>query len=184
MAVMPEPNYYWRHPEIHRADSRRHYWTHREESLRRATEYLKAHKRECRERWEKWRAANPEKVKAQRKRYYLRNREQLLAKAAEWHRTHPAHRRNRVLAKWNLTPGRYQALLDGQDGVCAICGKRPEKPLTVDHDHRCCASGHSCCGKCICGLLCDPCNRGLGYLQDSPRLLRKAAEYLERKRCP
>lgn len=58
--------------------------------------------------------------------------------------------------------------------ACEICG-RPDggngKPLAVDHCH---VTGH------VRGLLCMLCNTALGKLQDSPDLLRKAIEYLEK----
>jgi hypothetical protein len=59
-----------------------------------------------------------------------------------------------------------------QFGCCAICGKPPEpgKKLHVDHDH---ATGE------VRGLLCDLCNRGLGFFKDNPQALRNAARYLE-----
>jgi hypothetical protein len=43
------------------------------------------------------------------------------------------------------------------------------KNFCVDHDHK--------TGK-IRGLLCGPCNRGLGYLHDSPELLERLAAYV------
>lgn len=58
-------------------------------------------------------------------------------------------------------------------GVCMNC-KLPNqsgKKLSIDHDHN--------TGK-VRGLLCFKCNLGLGYFNDDPALLRKAAEYLER----
>lgn len=80
---------------------------------------------------------------------------------------------------FSLTPEDYSALLQKQDGVCYIC-KKPETKITkgvlcrlaVDHNHK---TGR------VRGLLCDKCNRGLGYFKDSPTLLRVAADYLERK---
>lgn len=75
--------------------------------------------------------------------------------------------RQRLYA-YGLNEQGYQALLDGQQGRCAICGGRA-RGLTVDHDHR---TGQ------IRGLLCDPCNRAIGHLQDSPGVCVRAAEYL------
>ena len=42
--------------------------------------------------------------------------------------------------------------------------------LAIDHNH---STGQ------IRGLLCSLCNFGIGYLKDSPDLLRKAAQYLD-----
>lgn len=66
-------------------------------------------------------------------------------------------------------------LLHAQHNACAICGKydwggKHAKPH-VDHDH--------ITGK-VRGLLCSPCNQGLGMFFDSPGVLRRAAAYLER----
>lgn len=80
------------------------------------------------------------------------------------------------LKKIGLSEPEYTSMLDGQGGVCAICGK-PETmairgktvSLAVDHDHK--------TGK-IRGLLCTPCNRGIGLLKDDPNILNKAISYL------
>ncbi len=69
----------------------------------------------------------------------------------------------------------YEAMLQGQDGVCAICHKAPKgtrngKVLHVDHDHN--------SGK-LRQLLCTNCNTGLGKFMDDPELLKLAAIYLE-----
>lgn len=70
----------------------------------------------------------------------------------------------------------YGRLLASQGGGCAIClapacttGRR----LSVDHCHTTGA---------VRGLLCQPCNSGLGQYRDSPALLREAALYLENHR--
>lgn len=52
---------------------------------------------------------------------------------------------------------------------CELCGTTEQ--LHIDHNHE---TGE------IRGVLCTNCNRGLGHLKDSPVLLRKAAEYLEK----
>jgi hypothetical protein len=55
-----------------------------------------------------------------------------------------------------------------QKGKCAICD-RSNRPLCVDHCHR---HNH------LRGLLCGPHNSGLGFFEDSPELLLRAALYL------
>ena len=76
---------------------------------------------------------------------------------------------------YGITVEEYNARLEAQGGVCAICGSPPGvRRLAVDHDHHTGA---------IRGLLCSgTCNPALGYLRDSPKLLRRAAEYLEASR--
>lgn len=65
-------------------------------------------------------------------------------------------------------------------GGCEIChSPYPKKKTTggkeanwsVDHDHK--------TGK-VRGILCHPCNTALGMAQDSPHILRRMADYLER----
>lgn len=55
-----------------------------------------------------------------------------------------------------------------QKGKCGICD-RNNRPLCLDHCHQ---HNH------LRGLLCGPCNSGLGFFGDSPELLLKAALYL------
>lgn len=91
-------------------------------------------------------------------------------------------RREYAREKWminnhNVTPQRYADLLSLQGGVCAICKFVPKKPFHIDHDHNCCP-GKSSCGDCVRGLLCGPCNQGLGQFKDSKELLANATEYL------
>jgi hypothetical protein len=80
--------------------------------------------------------------------------------------------------KYGISYHDYQALLNAQNGVCAIC-KKPETKmiknsiatLAVDHDHETGA---------IRGLLCYACNLGLGNFKDSPENLSNAIDYLKR----
>jgi hypothetical protein len=82
--------------------------------------------------------------------------------------------------QWRMTPAQYDALVQAQGGVCAICEK-PETlvrfgevdRLSIDHCH---------IGMRVRGLLCANCNNGLGRFCDDPAILRKAADYLERQR--
>ena len=103
------------------------------------------------------------------------------ANQARWWRTY----RQRM---YGISWERYQMMLSAQEGVCAIC-RRPEvikannrrttRPLCVDHDHQCCP-GKSSCGKCIRGLICSRCNRGLGAFRDDRRVIAAALTYLDK----
>jgi len=72
---------------------------------------------------------------------------------------------------YNLTLEEYQAMLDEQNQVCAICKEpcRRHPRLGVDHDHE---------SNLIRGLLCANCNVGIGHLRHSETLLLEAIKYL------
>lgn len=114
-----------------------------------------------------------------RKRSYCKACRNLLSK--DYKHTHPgaacaASRKTHLKKDYGLTPEIYELLLLEQGGGCAICGSRVSsrtrnERLAVDHD--------SGTGK-VRGLLCGSCNRALGGFRHIPKLLRKAARYLER----
>jgi hypothetical protein len=78
--------------------------------------------------------------------------------------------------RYGLAAEQFTAMLDHQDYRCAIC-YLPFDPeagidaIHVDHDHA---------TDTVRGLLCGPCNRGLGHFYDDPMRLRTAADYIER----
>ena len=77
--------------------------------------------------------------------------------------------------RYGLTTEAYDALLDRQDGKCAICGTtewrgRGDHPH-IDHCHE---------TDRVRGLLCRGCNNGLGHFGDDPARLLAAVEYLRR----
>lgn len=142
-----------------------------------------------------FRRKNPESGRAAKKRYRekIKNDPELAAKDREYHRKKQAAyraanpearrgtvRKSEILAKYGLTVQQYDEMLASQNGVCAICERPPgKKRLCVDHDHLCCP-GIKSCGKCVRGLLCDRCNRGIGLFGDSPQALKKAIRYLKK----
>lgn len=76
---------------------------------------------------------------------------------------------------YGIEPEDYYNLLAAQGGGCAICGtKMPKNKRTevfsIDHCHQ---TG------VVRGLLCTPCNRGLGLFEDDSDRLRLAANYIE-----
>ncbi len=80
------------------------------------------------------------------------------------------HSDNNARWKYGVEHGAYKTLLEQQNGCCAIC-KTPEGEvrLAIDHCHD--------TGK-VRGLLCSPCNTGLGQFKDRTDLLTSAISYL------
>jgi len=75
--------------------------------------------------------------------------------------------------KYNLEPEHKQALLEKQNYGCAICSYKfgqKKGDIKVDHCHD---KGH------VRGLLCDLCNRGLGYFKDNVDSFKNAIKYLQ-----
>ena len=142
-----------------------------------------------------WNTAHPEEVRAgQRRRYaaggHLKsatyrevNNARITARDRAYYAAHPerASLDNRVqrMRRYGLTIASYEAMLEAQEGLCAVCGQAETHRgksgkvtlLAVDHDH---VTGS------VRALLCHSCNTGVGLFLDNPGLLRKAAEYLER----
>src|SRR5438552_3388809 len=129
---------------------------------------------------------NREHILARQKASYQRNRDRKLAYQKAYYQKHRAqgmatsvrHYRNnkdRILKVMRLRiygigPDQFDALLQNQQGLCAICSEqfRDANPH-LDHDH---ATGR------IRGLLCAQCNLGLGKFKDDPALLMTAALYV------
>ncbi len=88
----------------------------------------------------------------------------------------PIQRNQNLKAKYNIDTEEYNKILIRQNNSCAICGIDIKdltgfiKHLAVDHNH---ITGE------VRGLLCNHCNRGLGFFKDDYSLLLKASKYLE-----
>ncbi|MFB7115757.1 endonuclease VII domain-containing protein [Streptomyces sp. NPDC056291] len=76
-----------------------------------------------------------------------------------------------VAMRYGITQASAVALL--ATAMCQICGTRAPGDSTWHVDH-CHSTG------AVRGLLCRPCNLGLGMFRDDPDRLRAAAEYLEK----
>jgi hypothetical protein len=122
-----------------------------------------------------WRERNPELSKK-----YGRDNQAKLRKR------HPERiEANRRKSKYGITEDWFESKQQKQNGCCAICGK-PEtgtyrgkvKSLAVDHNHKCCP-GKKSCGKCVRGLLCEHCNRGIGMFLENAQILEAAIKYLK-----
>lgn len=82
--------------------------------------------------------------------------------------------------KYGVTRAEWDALFEAQGSACAICSSDSPRGRgwATDHDHACCPGKRSC-GKCIRGILCSPCNVGLGHFGDDLDRLAQARAYLE-----
>lgn len=119
-------------------------------------------RRECARSWaQRMRERNPEKYREYQNRW----------RAAQ---TPERRRANRFKHRYGITAEQHKAMMDAQDGKCAVCMKPEEKKrghyLHVDHCHK---TGR------VRGLLCSACNRAAGFLGDSAARLRRLADYLE-----
>lgn len=88
------------------------------------------------------------------------------------------HRDQQRFRTFGITAAEYQAKLEAQNGVCAICGCAETavrngriKALTVDHNH---------ITNEVRELLCNACNVMVGMSREKPEILEKAAAYLRR----
>lgn len=109
-------------------------------------------------------AADRGKHRAKSRKYYARfgNSAEFKARKKAWSE------------KWRygVTPEFRERLWAQQQGLCAICEKAISlSGACLDHRH---IDGQ------LRGLLCRLCNAGLGTFEDSPELLRRAANYLDR----
>jgi hypothetical protein len=110
-----------------------------------------------------WRANNRDRLNASVKERFSKNRGQ--------------QKHYQLKYKYGLSIEEYEAALQKQAGVCAICGcmetekhqNGTVKKLNVDHNHE---TGQ------VRGLLCSRCNRVIGYTKENKELLKSIVDYL------
>lgn len=107
---------------------------------------------------------------------YLTHKEEIKRRNGVWyhankHKMRSTRRRAALRRVYGLQPEDYTRMYEEQGGVCAVCRRDYGPVLDVDHDHD---TGE------VRGLLCGPCNRALGLLQDSPEVVRSLAGYIGR----
>lgn len=114
-----------------------------------------------------WRVANADVLRERKRVAYVRDR--------------ALHRNRKLVQNYGITRDDYEAMLEAQQGVCAVC-QRPEtkranngsgelRELSVDHCH---ATGQ------VRGLLCSTCNSAIGLLDEDESRLLAAISYLRR----
>jgi len=119
-----------------------------------------------------------------RKSWYAKNRLKVIANVQQWRRDNPesyrdyqrsyrqAHtlemRAGHLRRTFGMSLDDYSAILEAQEGGCAICGDQPVDGQSLHVDHH--ETG-------VRGILCVRCNNGLGQFKEDPDLLLRAAEY-------
>jgi len=122
-------------------------------------------------------AANRERFVARGRAYHVANPEKVAqwnANAREKRKADPTYWKRHRVRSYGLTWEQYLALLAEQGNRCAICGGPPnskDDEFHIDHDHSTNRNR---------GLLCGPCNVGIGMFRDDPELLTQAIAYLKR----
>jgi hypothetical protein len=118
------------------------------------------------------RLKNPEEVRKKDKKSYLKNREKRIAAAREYRKKYPDRTRNTNLkVNYGITQKDYEQIKNKQMSRCAICKTHEldlKRILCVDHDH---SNGK------VRGLLCDTCNKFLGFYEV---LHEKCRDYLSK----
>ena len=101
-----------------------------------------------------------EKHNQRRKEKYQANKEFYKQQAKEYRKKFPDRTRNTNLKqKYGITLLEYEKILKEQKNKCKICRRNQKdykKTFAVDHDHK---------TNKIRGILCDPCNYGLGFYE-------------------
>jgi ribosomal protein L34E len=105
------------------------------------------------------------------------------ARHLAWEKKNPDKTRKKWIEfAYGVTTTQYEQMLQEQDNKCYICkkdetiiDKRTKKlrRLAIDHCHTTLA---------VRGLLCNNCNRGIGFFSDNIELLKEAIAYLEKAR--
>jgi len=107
---------------------------------------------------------------------YKKNPEYYKKAVNKWRKNNPKKvkktKKNwQLKSDYGITLEQYNEMFQKQQGCCAVCGRHQselKRALAVDHNHK---TGQ------LRKLLCDRCNVGLGFIEDS-EYLKKAIEYL------
>ena len=124
----------------------------------------------------KWRAKDPERHYATYRDWYHNGGGKEIVAAYKVKYYNPTRAKAKDLRRaYQITLEEYEAMLERQDGLCAICRgdnaqTKYKRMLFVDHDH--------VTGK-VRGLLCHRCNTGIGYMRDNISVLEAAISYLK-----
>ena len=126
--------------------------------------------RNCKSQYNKqYRKGHREEIKQYLGQYYKEHKEKIM----QHHKERKKEiRQYDIKHKYGLFPEEYNDMLEAQHNRCAICRKPfiDAQHAYIDHNH---STG------VVRGILCHNCNTILGHAHDDPKVLRRAADYLE-----
>jgi hypothetical protein len=122
-----------------------------------------------REYYAKKRAETGSYYKETRQQYYESNKEAYAKRSKNWYSDESRKMRLRE-KKFGIN---FQSLIKNQNNKCGICdiSFTDYSNVHIDHDHT---------TNKVRGLLCKQHNRGLGFFNDNPELLIRAAEWVRK----
>ncbi len=142
--------------------------------MNRYATYYKNNKAKCALKHAIYYRKNKAKLKAYAKAHRQANAERFRRVARAWRKKNRA----RVIAnkrklRYGITAEQTAAMLRRQKGRCAICRIDVAVKFHIDHCHL---------TKKVRGILCGPCNQGLGMFYDDAVALANAIKYLRRSK--
>lgn len=125
--------------------------------------------------------------KIYQKEYYKKNKEKLLEYRTSWALENPEKRRgssnkyaradrrrarfSKIKSRYGITEGEFYTLLEKQNYECIGCAQSFSEIVPhVDHNHE---TGR------VRGLLCGPCNRGIGFMKENIQTMFNLIQYLK-----
>jgi hypothetical protein len=115
-----------------------------------------------------------------RRAQYSVNKAEILKSNLQWKHENKVKmtetaRNSRYLYRYGITTEEYDQMLQSQGSKCKICGgtdtgRKTSRFFSIDHCH---------VTNNVRGLLCHPCNVGIGKFNDDPVLIRRAIQYLK-----
>lgn len=105
-----------------------------------------------------------------------RHRENCLA----WIKRNPEAVKGRSYSrKYGISYAAFLEMIEAQHGRCAIC-RTEINSMTAEKHSRRAVLDHCHSTGAVRGALCNLCNSGIGFLQDSPEIAAAATAYLRR----
>lgn len=129
--------------------------------------------------WDEFSSKNPKRDKHKTELHTKRQPKCKICAAEDtknWYKNNKSKAKDSSLMRtYGITLNEYKARLLAQEYRCPICNKHfsdgkfgPDSPV-VDHCH---VDGN------VRGIICNECNRGLGYFRDNAEALMNASKYL------